>query len=70
MRFREDERLGERADMKLCFITFHSQGSSTSLISSITGIFSTILHTQLVYVQDLGGGSLLDTVLLPMGEDR
>lgn len=54
--------------MKLCSVTFHSQVGRASPVPSITGIFSTILHIQLVYVQCVGGGSLLHAVLLPMGE--
>ena len=53
-----------------CAVTFHSQGSSALLVPCMAGVFSTILHFQLVYNQGVSGSSLLNGVLLPMGEFR
>lgn len=63
MNFRKDE------DKERCSVTFHRQSSSTFFVPSITGIFTTILHIQLVYNQGVGGSPLLQGVLLPMGEN-
>ena len=51
-----------------CSVTFHGQGSCTFLVPSFAGIFSAILHIQLVYHQDVRCSGLLQTVLLPMDE--
>lgn len=54
--------------MKMCSVTFYSQGSSAFLVSSITGIFPTILHDQLVYDQNVSGCFLLHGVFLSLCE--